>query len=213
MADKKGNTGYRNTGYRNTGDMNTGNYNNGDSNTGSCNTGYRNTGNMNTGNMNTGSWNTGNMNTGSWNTGNWNTGNYNTGSCNTTTPNVRLFNKETDWKFTGTKYASFLNKIYKYQCNLCRWVYSKDMTLEEKRDHKTHETTGGYLKVLKSKYNEKEVSKEDIDYFESLPNFCPKILEETTGIVLNKTKTIEIDGETIEISLDSFNQLKKSLLK
>ena len=203
MADKKGNTGYRNTGYRNTGDMNTGNYNNGDSNTGSCNTGYRNTGNMNTGNMNTGSWNT----------GNWNTGNYNTGSCNTTTPNVRLFNKETDWKFTGTKYASFLNKIYKYQCNLCRWVYSKDMTLEEKRDHKTHETTGGYLKVLKSKYNEKEVSKEDIDYFESLPNFCPKILEETTGIVLNKTKTIEIDGETIEISLDSFNQLKKSLLK
>jgi len=203
MADKKGNTGYRNTGswntgYRNTGDMNTGNYNNGDSNTGSCNTGYRNTGNMNTGNMNTGSWNTGN-----WNTGNWNTGDWNTGDLNTTKPTVRLFNKDSGLEFNGEVHIKIRNTVSSYQKMLGEWVYEKNMTDQEKTDNPTYKTTGGYLKVNKSVYNGKKVTKEHICFLESLPNFCPKILKECTGIDLEEktcnNKIVEIDGKKYKL--------------
>ena len=203
MADKKGNTGYRNTGYRNTGDMNTGNYNNGDSNTGSCNTGYRNTGNMNTGNMNTGSWNTGNWNTGVRNTGSWNTGDWNTGDLNTTKPTVRLFNKDSGLEFNGEVHIKIRNTVSSYQKMLGEWVYEKNMTDQEKTDNPTYKTTGGYLKVNKSVYNGKKVTKEHICFLESLPNFCPKILKECTGIDLEEktcnNKIVEIDGKKYKL--------------
>ena len=82
------------------------------------------------------------------------------------------------------------------------------MSVKEKQDNPTYKTTGGYLKVNKITYSGKEVSKEDRKFLESLPNFCPKILEETTGIVFKSTKTIIIDGKEIEISKDSYEAFK-----
>jgi hypothetical protein len=60
------------------------------------------------------------------------------------------------------------------------------MTDEEKAEHPTHETTGGYLKVL----DESEcaqmwwdgLAERDRNIIRSIPNFDPDIFYECTGI-------------------------------
>ena len=202
------NTGDCNTGYRNTGNHNTGDFNTGNFNTGYYNTGYYNTGNFNTGNHNTGYYNTGNHNTGDFNTGNHNTGDFNTNN-----PTVRLFNCDSGWEFFSKKHNKFRSIISKYQKLKCEWVYEKNMTDLEKQNNPTYKTTGGYLKVNNSTYNGKPVSKEDREFLESVPNFNAEILKECTGIVFDQKKVITIDGNDIEISLDSYEKLRDSLLK
>ena len=204
------NTGYWNTGNWNTGDRNTGNWNTGDRNTGDRNTGNRNTGNCNTGNCNTGNRNTGNCNTGYWNTGNrntgdWNTGNCNTGYCNTgdwnkssfnngcfntIEPKILLFNRPSDMT-----YREWLNSDARYLLNqipkdVVEWIYSSDMTEEEKAAYPTHKTTGGYLKVL----DESEcgqlwwgsLSEYKKNIIKAIPNFDAAIFEQCTGIKIDE---------------------------
>ena len=199
------NTGNQNTGNQNTGNQNTGDWNTGDWNTGNRNTGDWNTGDWNTGNQNTGNQNTGDRNTGDWNTGDWNTGDWNTGDCNTGDWNrssfnagcfnteeqkVTMFNKPSDWT-----YRQWLNSDARYLLNqipksVVEWVCSSDMTDEEKAAHPTHETTGGYLKVL----DESEcgqlwwdgLNEQQREVIFSLPNFDPDIFEQCTGIKVQK---------------------------
>ena len=199
------NTGNWNTGDCNTGNMNTGNWNTGDRNTGVRNTGDCNTGNRNTGNWNTGNWNTGVSNTGDRNTGNWNTGNCNTGNMNTgdwnkssfntgcfmtEEPKIMFFNKPSDWTYNDwlrSDARCLLNGIPK---NVVEWIYSKDMTDEEKAEHPTHETTGGYLKVLDESdcgqlwWN--GLAKKNKDIIRALPNFDRKIFYQCTGIKIEE---------------------------
>jgi hypothetical protein len=193
-------------------DTNAGDYNTGYCNTGNYNTGDCNTGDYNTGNRNTGYCNTGNYNTGDYNTGYYNTGNRNTGDCNTDKPTVRLFNHDSGWEFFGKYHREFRNIISKYQNLKCEWVYEKNMSDKEKVINPTYKTTGGYLKVNELTYNGKEVTKEDREFLESVPNFDAEILKECTGIVFNDKKKIIIDGKTIEISQDSYEELKRQLL-
>ena len=189
------NTGNRNTGDWNTGDCNTGDCNTGNRNTGDCNTGNRNTGDWNTGNRNTGDCNTGNRNTGNrntgdWNTGDWNRSSFNAGCFNTEGQKVTMFNKPSDWT-----YRQWLNSDARYLLNqipksVVEWVCSSDMTDEEKAAHPTHETTGGYLKVL----DESEcgqlwwdgLNEQQREVIFSLPNFDPDIFEQCTGIKVQK---------------------------
>jgi hypothetical protein len=185
------NTGNRNTGDCNTGDWNTGNRNTGDwntgnSNTGDWNTGDWNTGDWNTGNRNTGDCNTGNRNTGDWNTGDWNKSSFNTGCFNTVEQKIMLFNKPSDmtyrdWYESDARWL--LNQIPK---DVVEWIYSEDMTDEEKAEHLTHETTGGYLKVL----DESEcgqlwwgsLSDRQKNIIKAIPNFDAEIFFQCTGI-------------------------------
>ena len=175
------NTGNWNTGDRNTGDWNTGDRNTGDWNTGDCNTGDRNTGDRNTGNRNTGD-----RNTGDWNTGDWNSCNQSTGCFCTVQQPIMFFNKPSTWSFedwlrSDARYL--MNQIPK---KVVEWVYSEDMTDEEKSAHPSHETTGGYLKVL----DESEcgqiwwdgLSEHNRNIIRALPNFDPDIFEQVTGI-------------------------------
>ena len=175
------NTGNRNTGNRNTGDCNTGNRNTGDCNTGDCNTGNRNTGDCNTGNRNTGTRNTGNRNT-----GDWNKSSFNTGCFNTVEQKIMLFNKPSDmtyreWIDSDARYL--LNRIPK---NVVEWIYSEDMTDEEKAEHPTHETTGGYLKVLdKSECGQLwwgSLSDRRKEIIKAIPNFDAEIFFQCTGV-------------------------------
>ena len=184
-------TGRCNTGDWNTGDWNTGDCNTGDCNTGNRNTGNRNTGDCNTGNRNTGDWNTGDCNTGDWNTGDWNTGDwnkssFNTGCFNTVEQKIMLFNKPSDmtyrdWYESDARWL--LNQIPK---DVVEWIYSEDMTDEEKAEHLTHETTGGYLKVL----DESEcgqlwwgsLSDRQKNIIKAIPNFDAEIFFQCTGI-------------------------------
>ena len=179
-------TGRCNTGNRNTGNRNTGNRNTGDWNTGNRNTGDWNTGDWNTGNRNTGDWNTGNRNTGDWNTGDWNKSSFNTGCFNTEEQKILLFNKPSDmtyrdWYESDARWL--LNQIPK---DVVEWIYSEDMTDEEKVEHPTHETTGGYLKVL----DESEcgqlwwgsLSDRQKNIIKAIPNFDAEIFFQCTGI-------------------------------
>ena len=200
------NTGNRNTGHYNTGDRNTRNCNTGDKNTGDrnagdCNAGDRNTGNRNTGSYNTGNYNTGECNTGSGNTGDRNTGNMNSGSFNTGDFNnssfnagcfnvkehkIMLFDKPSDMTYQDwldSKARELLRQIPK---SAAEWVNTDDMTDEEKVEHSTYKTTGGYLKELdKSECCQMWWDSLDIDdkeIIKAIPNFDPDIFYECTGI-------------------------------
>jgi hypothetical protein len=206
-----------NTGDRNTGYWNTGNWNTGDRNTGNWNTGDRNTGNWNTGDRNTGYWNTGDWNTGDWNTGdrntgNWNTGDRNTGYCNSITPeDCLIFNKPAkrqEW-FDADK-PDWM------RVNLTKWIGEINMTDSEKEAYPDYVTTGGYLKhysSLQQAYIEawEKATPEDRAKTEKLPNFDPTVFEEVFGFNPFKKRSIIIDGKKIELSEESFNELKKSL--
>ena len=164
----------------------TGRCNTGDCNTGDWNTGNRNTGDCNTGDWNTGNRNTGNRNTGNRNTGDWNKSSFNTGCFNTVEQKIMLFNKPSDmthrdWYESDARWL--LNQIPK---DVVEWIYSEDMTDEEKAEHLTHETTGGYLKVL----DESEcgqlwwgsLSDRQKNIIKAIPNFDAEIFFQCTGI-------------------------------
>ena len=166
-------------------------------NTGNCNTGNKNTGDWNTGNWNTGNKNTGNCNTGDWNTGDWNKSSFNTGCFMTEEQKIMFFNKPSDWTYNDWLRSDaryLLNRIPK---NVVEWIYSKDMTDEEKAEHPTHETTGGYLKVLdESECSQiwwEGLSEYHRDIIRSLPNFDATIFEQCTGIKVGKEES-EDDG-------------------
>ena len=186
-------TGYCNTGDCNTGDWNTGNRNTGDWNTGNRNTGNCNTGDWNTGNRNTGDWNTGNRNTGNRNTGNrntgdWNVSSYNTGCFMTEEQKISLFNKTSEWTYREWLNcdARFILRRCPCEYNDTEWISSENMTDKEKKEHPTHETTGGYLKVVKHEADRQtwwnNLSREDKDTVMSLPNFDAEIFKKCTGI-------------------------------
>ena len=188
------NTGNRNTGNRNTGNCNTGNrnagdWNTGDFNTGNCNTGDWNTGECNTGECNTGHCNTGNRNAGDCNTGDWNKSSFNVGCFNTEEQKIMLFNKSSDmtyreWLESDARWL--LNQMPK---NVVEWVYESDMSDEEKAEHQTYETTGGYIKVMEKSesgqlwWNDLPDDKKAV--IKSLPNFDAGIFEQCTGIKIN----------------------------
>ena len=179
------NTGKDCTGICNTGNRNTGNRNTGDWNTGNRNTGDWNTGDRNTGDRNTGDWNTGNSNT-----GDWNKSSFNTGCFMTEEQKIFMFNKPSDWSYRdwlNSDARYLLNQIPK---NVVEWVYSENMTDEEKAEHPTHETTGGYLKVLDESDCGQlwwgSLSDRQKDIIKALPNFDPEIFEKCTGIKIDE---------------------------
>ncbi|SUY56071.1 PPE-repeat proteins [[Clostridium] symbiosum] len=183
------NTGHCNTGNRNAGDWNTGDWNTGDFNTGNCNTGDWNTGECNTGECNTGHCNTGNRNAGDCNTGDWNKSSFNVGCFNTEEQKIMLFNKSSDmtyreWLESDARWL--LNQMPK---NVVEWVYESDMSDEEKAEHQTYETTGGYIKVMEKSesgqlwWNDLPDDKKAV--IKSLPNFDAGIFEQCTGIKIN----------------------------
>ena len=155
-------------------------------NTGNRNTGNRNTGNRNTGNCNTGDCNTGNCNTGDCNTGDWNKSSFNTGCFNTEEQKILLFNKPSDmtyrdWYESDARWL--LNQIPK---DVVEWIWSDNMTDEEKEQHPEYKTTDGYLKVL----DESEcgqiwwgsLSDRQKNIIKAIPNFDAEIFFQCTGI-------------------------------
>ena len=183
------NTGDRNTGSRNTGNWNTGNRNTGNWNTGDRNTGNWNTGNRNTGNRNTGNWNTGNRNTGDRNTGDWNSANYSTGFFNSVEQNIFLFNKPTSMS-RDEIYSLKGIQILDWNFENSWWIYSANMSDDEKKSNPTYETTGGYLKTVDFKTACKmmweNLSENERQEVMKLPNFDSNIFYEITGIIISK---------------------------
>lgn len=97
-----------------------------------------------------------------------------------------LFNKPSDWTFRrwlGSWANYLLNQMPK---DIVEWVYKSAMTDEEKREHPTYETTGGYLKVLDNSETAQKwwdnLSDANKDTIKAIPNFDPEIFYECTGI-------------------------------
>ena len=167
------NTGKNCTGFRNTGDWNTG---------------Y-----SNTGDRNTGDWNTGNWNTGDWNTGDWNTGNWNTGCFNTVEQKIFLFNKLSDWTMKDWINSEARSIFYDIRISPVQKINKKDMTEKEKEQHPEYQTTGFYLKELRSEEIAEErqkywnqLSQKQKDIVMAIPNFDKEIFKEITGIDVDK---------------------------
>ena len=185
------NSGNRNSGDWNSGDCNSGDCNSGDWNSGDWNSGNRNSGNRNSGDWNSGDWNSGNRNSGNRNSGNrnsgdWNKTNFSNGCFNTEEPKIFLFNKPSDWT-----YRDWLNSDARYLLNqiprnVVDWIWSDDMTDEEKEQHPEYEVVGGYLKIL----DESEcgqlwwdsLSERYKNIIKAMPNFDKEIFEDVTGI-------------------------------
>ena len=174
-----------------TGLCNSGNHNSGNRNSGNHNSGNRNSGNYNSGDYNSGNWNSGdrnsgNCNSGDCNSGDWNKSSFNNGCFNTIEPTIMMFNKPSyitygDWINSDARHL--LNQIPK---DAVKWIWSDDMTDEEKAAHPEYETTGGYLKVLDESecsqiwWNGLTNSQKEI--IKSIPNFDPDKFFEITGI-------------------------------
>ncbi len=178
------NAGHRNVGYRNVGYHNVGDYNSGHHNAGHHNAGHLNAGHHNAGDRNVGYHNVGDYNVGSCNVGGWNKSDWNTGYLNTKQQEIIIFNKPT--KLTRHK-IQFPNFFY---FELTRWVYSNNMTEQEKQKHPTHKTVGGYLKTLEYKQAWRESwdqsSDDDKRRVLSLPNFDNEVFFEISGIDVAK---------------------------
>ena len=180
------NSGDCNSGDWNSGNRNSGNWNSGNWNSGDCNSGNWNSGNWNSGNWNSGDCNSGNRNSGNWNSGDWNKTNFSNGCFNTEEPKIFLFNKPSDWT-----YRDWLNSDARYLLNqiprnVVDWIWSDDMTDEEKEQHPEYEVVGGYLKIL----DESEcgqlwwdsLSERYKNIIKAMPNFDKEIFEDVTGI-------------------------------
>ena len=191
------NSGNWNSGNRNSGDCNSGNWNSGD-----WNSGYWNSGDCNSGNCNSGDWNSGDWNSGYCNSGNCNSGNRNSGYCNSGDWNsgifnsnnskLSLFNNSTNYTMNGLKekYQIALNAIIYSDFPLTKWISAENMSNKEKKENPQWEILGGYLK--QNSYKDawkiawKNMSKEEQQAIQDLPNFDKKIFKEITGITIRK---------------------------
>ena len=205
-----GNSGNRNSGYGNSGDGNSGDWNSGNRNSGDWNSGYGNSGDGNSGYGNSGYGNSGDGNSGNRNSGYGNSTNRETGIFNTTEGTLRMFNKLTDLKWDDIDHPDF-DEFY-----LNKWVSESEMTDEEKKADPDFFVRGGYLKTFT--WEEawanywRDSDEEEKQKVLSLPNFDPSIFKEITGIDVessSKVETIEIGGQTYEVS----DELKESLKK
>ena len=99
---------------------------------------------------------------------------------------IMMFNQPSEWT-----YRDWINSDARYLLNripkdVVEWVWSENMTDEEKAAHPDHETTGGYLKIL----DESEcgqiwwdgLTDKQKNIIRNLPNFDSGIFEEITGI-------------------------------
>lgn len=140
---------------------------------------------VNEGNDCTGLCNTGDYNTGNRNTGDCNRGNYNTGFFNTITPPMLLFNKPTDLtmiQIVSIKGIQVIN--WNYENNW--WIYSANMSEEEKKAHPEHEYTGGYLKSVSFKEACRimwdKLTDEEKEEVKKIPNFDADVFKKITGV-------------------------------
>ena len=136
--------------------------------------------------VNLGKGNAGLCNSGNRNSGDWNKTNFSNGCFNTEEPKIFLFNKPSDWT-----YRDWLNSNARYLLNqiprnVVDWIWSDDMTDEEKEQHPEYEVVGGYLKILdESECGQlwwNSLSERYKNIIKAMPNFDKEIFEDVTGI-------------------------------
>ena len=146
-----------------------------------ANTGKGNTGRGNSGDWNSGDWNSGYRNSGYRNSGDWNAGNYWSGCFNTDEcQDIHMFNKHSGWSHEKWCFSTAYGVMRKLEP--LEFVFSENMTEEEKKSNPIHEALGGFLRKndLNSAWD--DLSDEERGSVLSLPNFDAKIFKVCTGI-------------------------------
>ncbi len=181
----RGNSGSYNSGDYNSGDYNSGDYNSGNDNSGYGNSGHNNLGNRNSGHNNLGDGNSGDGNLGDGNSGDWNSCNSSGGVFNTKESKIYMFNRQSDWNLTTWHECRARHILDDMPMDCLSWIPTLVMDDNEKKNNPTHETTGGYLKLIKMDNRQEWWDKLSMIYKEevlSLPNFDKAIFKEITGI-------------------------------
>ena len=133
---------------------------------------------------NSGDENSGYGNSGDENSGDGNSGNRNSGSFNTDEPFIRLFNKDSNWKWVDFYNHESFNIINRF--DLISFISYDVMTEKEKKGHLDWQIIGGYLKTNTYKEAWKiwrtKISDKEIEIIKSIPNFDSNIFEEITGL-------------------------------
>ena len=170
--------------------VNTGKDCTGLNNSGDCNSGNRNSGDCNSGNRNSGNRNSGDCNSGDYNSGDWNKTSYSSGCFNTEETPLMFFNQPSnmygrDWR------KSKANIILKYMpTTTVEWIWSEEMTDEEKESHPEYKTTGGYLKERNITDTRQSwwdrLSDDEKSEIWAIPNFDADIFKEITGIEVRR---------------------------
>lgn len=144
---------------------------------------------VNMGKANAGLCNSGNRNSGNRNSGDWNKTNFSSGCFNTKESKILMFNKPSYWTFGDWQNSEARYLLSKIQHNVLKWIWSDDMTDEEKEQHPEYKTTGGYLKELdESECGQiwwNSLSDHEKDVIKTLPNFDVEIFKECTGITVD----------------------------
>ena len=152
-------------------------------------TGLCNSGNCNSGDCNSGNWNSGNCNSGNCNSGDWNDTSFSNGVFNTKEPNIYMFDE-----LTEMTYRDWFNHPAKFILNgvpfdELRWVYSENMTDDEKKEHPEHDVTGGFLKEFDYSKRRQNwwngLDEDDKEKIKSLPNFDKEKFERIVGIKID----------------------------
>lgn len=135
--------------------------------------------------VNTGKNCTGNRNSGDWNSGDWNSTNFSTGFFNSIEQPLYIFNKPTEMSRDDFNNLLAVQAMrWKFENNF--WIYSKNMTEEEKNNHPEYETTGGYLKTVDFKtacgLMWENMTDDERAAVKDIPNFDATVFKEITGI-------------------------------
>ena len=161
---------------------------------------------------NTGEENSGDCNSGDCNSGYGNSTNRSAGIFNSEEDTVRIFNKDSGLKWDEINHPDF-SEFY-----LCKWISEDEMTDEEKKADPDFFVRGGYLK--KFSYEEawdhfwRDTDENNRQKFLNLPNFCPEIFKEITGIDVGAKKEtikigdLEFDKNEVEKRLKDLKPLK-----
>lgn len=132
---------------------------------------------------------TGYWNSGECNSGDWNDTSFSNGVFNTKEPNIYMFDE-----LTEMTYRDWLNHPARFILNgvpfdELRWVYSENMTDDEKKEHPEHDVTGGFLKEFDYSKNRQnwwdELDTDDKKTIKSLPNFDKEKFERIVGIKID----------------------------
>lgn len=134
--------------------------------------------------MNSGDGNSGNRNSGYGNSGYGNSTNRSAGIFCSTETTVRMFNKETSFKWDEIDHPHF-NEFY-----LNKWIEESNMTDEVKKADPEFYVKKGYLKIYS--WNEawanfwRDTDEENRQKVLNLPNFNAQVFKEITGIDVNE---------------------------
>lgn len=184
------NSGDWNSGHHNSGHCNSGYYNSGHYNSGHYNSGDFNSGNYNSGNYNSGDCNSGDCNSGYWNSGDFNLSDNNAGCFNVDDHKLLFFDQETEMTWYQWRNSRAYALLPDFDSRPTEWIYADDMTDQEKSDHPSYETTGGFLKSRDVSNAYKvwwdELNEDQKQCIREIPNFDAKKFHQITGIPKNK---------------------------